>query len=93
VNELAINLPTYFVDNQYFKVLIVPQAVIAEVLRHLFAVFDRIGIRVEFNADAVSIRNAVFHIEEELLHVEGPYVGGCKPGDESHSSTCEAVSA
>jgi hypothetical protein len=68
VNKLAMNLSPDFVDNQYLKVLIVPQAVVAEVLCHLFAVLDRFGIRAELNADAVSVRNAVFHIEKELLH-------------------------
>jgi hypothetical protein len=68
VNKLAINLSADFVDNQYFKVLIVPQAFIAEVLRDLLAMLDRFSIRVELNADAISIRNAVFHIEKELLH-------------------------
>jgi hypothetical protein len=68
VNKLAINLSADLVDNQYFKVLIVPQAFIAEVLRDLLAMLDRFSIRVELNADAISIRNAVFHIEKELLH-------------------------
>ena len=78
VNKLAINLSPDFVDDHYFEVLIVPQAVIAKVLRHRFAVRDRFGIRAELNADAVSIGNAVSHIEKELLHGEGrPYVGAC----------------
>jgi hypothetical protein len=68
VNKLAINLSADLVDNQYFKVLIVPQAFIAEVLRDLLAMLDRFSIRVELNADAISIRNAVFHIEKEILH-------------------------
>jgi hypothetical protein len=44
---------------------------IAEVLRDLFAMFDRFSIRVELNADAISIGNAVSHIEKEFLHGEG----------------------
>jgi hypothetical protein len=71
VNKLAINLSSDLVDNQYFKVLVVPQAVVAEILRHLFAVRDRFSVRFELNAEAVSVRNAVFHIEKKLLHV-GP---------------------
>jgi hypothetical protein len=46
VTKLAMDLSSVVVDNQYFKVLIVPQAVIAEVLRDLFARLDRFGIRV-----------------------------------------------
>ena len=68
MNKLAIDLSPDFVDDRYFEVLIVPQAVIAIVLRHLFAVRDRLGIRAEINADPVSKRNAVLHIEEEFSH-------------------------
>ena len=68
VNKLAINLSSDFVYNEDFKVLIVPQTVIAEVKRHRFAVLDRISICVELYADAISHRNAVFHIEKKLLH-------------------------
>jgi hypothetical protein len=63
-----MDLSSPVVDNQYFKVLIVPQAVIAEVLRDLFAMFDRFSIRIELKADAVSHRDAVFHIEKKLSH-------------------------
>jgi hypothetical protein len=63
-----MNLSPVFVDNQYLKVLVVPQAVVAEVLRDLFAVTDRFGIRVELNANAVSHRDAIFHVEKELSH-------------------------
>lgn len=68
VNKLAIDLSSPVVDNQYFKVLIVPKAFIAEVLRDLFAMFDRFSIRIELKADAVSHRDAVFHIEKKLSH-------------------------
>ncbi|MBX9646627.1 MAG: hypothetical protein K2X57_06180 [Xanthobacteraceae bacterium] len=68
--ELAINFSSEFVDNQYFKVLVVPQAVVAEVPRHLLAVFDRIGIRVELNANAVPVRDAVFHIEKNVCMID-----------------------
>jgi hypothetical protein len=68
VNKLAMDLSSPVVDNQYFKVLIVPQAVIPEVLRDLFAMFDRFSIRIELKADAVSHRDAVFHIEKKLSH-------------------------
>jgi hypothetical protein len=74
MNKLAINLASAFVDNQYFQVLIVPQAVVAKILRHLLAVFDRIRIGVELNADTVSIRDAVLHIEKESLHCQCPLI-------------------
>jgi hypothetical protein len=67
-----MNLPPVFVDNQYLKVLVVPQAVVAEVLRDLFAVTDRFSIRVELNPDAVSHRNAIFHVEKEFSHRQCP---------------------
>jgi hypothetical protein len=51
VNKLAINLSPVFVDDRYFEVLIVPQAVITKVLRHLFAVRYCFSIRSELNAD------------------------------------------
>jgi hypothetical protein len=41
VNKLAINLSPDFVDDRYFEFLIIPQAVIAKVLRHRLAVRDR----------------------------------------------------
>jgi hypothetical protein len=68
VNKLAMDLSSAVVDNRYFKVLIVPKAFIAEVLRDLFAMFDRFSIRVELKADAISHRDAVFHIEKKLSH-------------------------
>jgi hypothetical protein len=40
VNKLSINLSSEFVYNEDFKVLIIPQTVIAEVKRHRFAVLD-----------------------------------------------------
>jgi hypothetical protein len=67
-----MNLSPVFVDYQYLKVLVVPQAVVAEVLRDLFAVIDRLSIGVELNSDAVSHRNAVFHIEKEFSHGRYP---------------------
>jgi hypothetical protein len=33
-----------------------------------FTVDDRVGVRLKLNADAVSHGNAIFHIEEKLLH-------------------------
>jgi hypothetical protein len=67
-----MNLPAVFVDHQYLEVLVVPQAVVAKVLRDLFAVIDRFSIGVELNPDAVSHRHAVFHIEKEFSHGRCP---------------------
>jgi hypothetical protein len=68
VHELAVNLTPAAVDDRYFKVLIVSQAVIAEILRHLFAVSNRVRVCLELDADPISHRNAISHIEEKLLH-------------------------
>jgi hypothetical protein len=70
MNKLAVNLSADLVDNQYFKFLVIPQAVVVKILRHRFAVRDRLGVRFKLDADAVSKWNAVFHIEKELLHDE-----------------------
>jgi len=40
VNELAMNLSPAAVNDRYFKVLIIPQAAIAEVLCKVFAVLN-----------------------------------------------------
>jgi hypothetical protein len=40
VNELAMNLPPAAVNDRYFEVLIIPQALIAKVLCKLFTVLD-----------------------------------------------------
>jgi hypothetical protein len=68
VNELAVNLPSKRVDHAYLKVLIVGEATVAPVLGKLFAVDDRLSVGAELNADAISHRNAVFHIKEKSLH-------------------------
>jgi hypothetical protein len=68
VNELAMDFPSDRVDHRYFKVLIVAQAVVAEMLRQLFAVCDSLKIALEVDPDPISERDAIFHIEKELLH-------------------------
>jgi hypothetical protein len=68
MNELAMNLAADRVDDGYLQFLVVSQAAVADVLRKLFAVLDRFGVARELNADAVPHRDAVFHIEEKLLH-------------------------
>jgi hypothetical protein len=75
MNELAVNLSAKRVDHGYLQFLVVSQAAIAHVLCKLFAVLNRLSVARELNADAVPHRNAVFHIEEELLH--GWSILGC----------------
>ena len=57
------------------EVLIVPQTVVSEVIRHCFAVLDRIIICVELKADAVSHRNDVFHIEKNFCMFDPRFAG------------------
>jgi hypothetical protein len=54
VNELAMDFPAERVDNGYLKVLIVAQAVVAEMLRKLFAVRDSLKIAIEVDPGPVS---------------------------------------
>jgi len=54
VNELAMEFPSKRVDNGYLKVLIVAQAVVAEMLRKLFAVRDSLKIAIEVDPDPIS---------------------------------------
>jgi hypothetical protein len=68
MNELAMDFPSERVDDGYLKVPIVAQAVVTEMLRKLFAVRDSLKIAVEVDPDPISKRNAIFHIEKELLH-------------------------
>jgi hypothetical protein len=68
VNKLAMDFPAERVDNGYLKILIVAQAVVAEMLRKLFAVRDSFKISAEVDPDPVSERDAIFHIKKELLH-------------------------
>jgi hypothetical protein len=68
VNELAMDFPSSRVDHGYLKVMIVAQAVVAEMLRKLFAVRDRLKIALKVDPDPISKRDAIFHIEKELLH-------------------------
>jgi hypothetical protein len=68
VNKLAVNLSPKRVDHGYLKVLIVAEALVSEVLGNFFAMPDRFCIRLEFDPNCVSMRDAIFHIEEKLLH-------------------------
>jgi hypothetical protein len=67
VNELAIDFPSSRVDDGYFKVLIVAQALVTEMLRKLLAVCDSLKIAVEVDPDPISKRDAIFYIKKELF--------------------------
>jgi hypothetical protein len=69
MNVFAMNLATGRVDDRYLQILVVAQAVVAEVLSKLFAMIDRVGVGLEIDSDPVPERNAIFHIEKELLHL------------------------
>jgi hypothetical protein len=68
VNELAMNFPSERIDHGYLEVLVVAEALVAEVLGEHPAVLDRFNVGVELNPNPVSQRNAIFHIEEKCLH-------------------------
>jgi hypothetical protein len=68
VNDLTINLTPERVDDSYLKVLIVTQAVVAEMLSKLLAVFDGLEVAFQVDPDPVSHRDTILHIEKELLH-------------------------
>jgi hypothetical protein len=68
MNELAMDLSPATVNDRYFKVLIIQQAAIAEVLCKLFAVLDSLLVILKIDADPISHRDAIFHIEKECLH-------------------------
>jgi hypothetical protein len=68
VNELAMNFASQRINDGYLKVLVVAEALIAEVLGKRSAVLDRFNVAVELNTNSVSQRNTIFHVEEKCLH-------------------------
>jgi hypothetical protein len=68
VNELSMNLTSQGVDDGYLKVLIVAETLVAEVLGNFFAMPNRFCLCLEFDPNCISMRDAIFHIEEKLLH-------------------------
>jgi hypothetical protein len=68
VNELAINLSAKRIYHRYLKILVVAEALVTEVLGNFFAMPDRFRICLELDPNGISMRDAVFHIEEKLLH-------------------------
>jgi hypothetical protein len=53
VDELAVNLAAGAVYDGYFKVVIVAQAAVADVLRKFFAMHDRFGVGPELDAGPI----------------------------------------
>lgn len=70
MDELTINLSPKRVDYRYLKVLIVGEAVVAKMLSQLFAVLYSLLVTFKIDPDPVSQRDAILHIEKELLHDE-----------------------
>jgi hypothetical protein len=68
VNELAMNFPPQRVDDGYLKVLVVAEALVAEVLGNFSAMPNRFCICFELDPNCISMRDAILHIEEKLLH-------------------------
>ena len=71
-----MNLTSERVDDRYLKILIVGETAITKVLRQLPAVLDSLQIAFEIDTDAISERDAVFHIEKEFLHRILPLIQG-----------------
>jgi hypothetical protein len=68
VNELAINLSPKRIYHRYLKVLVVAEALVAEVLGNFFAMPNRFCICLELDPNYISMRDAILHVEEKLLH-------------------------
>ena len=68
MDELTMNLTSERVDDRYLKILIVGEAAITKMLRKLLAVLDSLQVAFEIDPDAISERDAVFHVEKEFLH-------------------------
>jgi hypothetical protein len=68
VNELAMNLASQRVDHGYLKVLIVAEALVAEVPGNFSAMSNRFCICLELDPNCIPMRDTIFHIEEKLLH-------------------------
>src|ERR1017187_8049025 len=69
VDILSMNLAPQLVDHEYLQVLVVAQALIAEVPDNLVAVLDCLFLCFELGPDDIPMRDPIFHIEEEFLHL------------------------
>jgi hypothetical protein len=83
-----MDFPAQRIDDGYFKVLVVGEAIVAEVLRQRVAVLDCFQVGVEFNSNPIPQGNAVFHIEEKSLHCKHLALFGRSP-----ASTAEIIGA
>src|ERR1700722_18901700 len=70
VNELSMNFAPQRVDHGYLEVLIVAEALVAEVPGNFSAILDCFCLCFELDPDSVSMGDAILHIEEELLHCD-----------------------
>jgi hypothetical protein len=68
MNELAMYFAPRRVYDGYLKVSIIAQASVTKMLCQNSAMRYCIGIRLELDPDSISERNAVYHVEEKLLH-------------------------
>src|SRR5580704_90180 len=68
VDELSMNFASQRIDHRYLKVLIVAEALVTEVPDNFSAVLNGFGLCIELGPDYIPVRDAIFHIEEKLLH-------------------------
>jgi hypothetical protein len=70
VNELSMNFAPQRVDHGYLEVLIVAEALVAEVPGNFSAILDCFRLCFELDPDFIPMRDAILHIEEKLLHCD-----------------------
>src|SRR6476619_5453297 len=63
-----MNLPPQRIYHRYLKVLVVAEALVAEVLDNFFTMRNRFCICLELDPDCIPMRHAIFEIEEKFLH-------------------------
>src|ERR1700688_2289378 len=63
-----MNFAPQRVDHGYLEVLIVAEALVAEVPGNFSAILDCFRLCFELDPDSISMGDAILHIEEELLH-------------------------
>jgi hypothetical protein len=68
MNELAMNLAAERINDGYLKILIVAQTIVSKFQSEDSTMGNRLGIRIEVDADPISHRDAIFHVKEEFLH-------------------------
>ena len=68
MNELPMDFASERVHHGNLEILVVAEALVAEVLGKRSAVRDRFNAVVELNSNPVSQRNTIQHVEEKCLH-------------------------